>query len=185
MGFCLSLEGIRTAEYWVQPFLTQTVPHILKLTYSISFLTGCNLPSSKDNACHYPNLTERELSSKLQDQPQNLKWTSNSTWLARVPKKPCLSWPCYLARQEIQDLQRDLQGEKQFHSLSVKEESQQSTLSRALWSAFSVGKQGVRCFALTIENYLLLLLQPGLCAPFRNKAGIEEALMFTLMVEWR
>jgi hypothetical protein len=29
------------------------------------FLTGCNLPSSKDNAHHYPNLPERELSSKV------------------------------------------------------------------------------------------------------------------------
>lgn len=61
--FCFNKEEIGTVEYWVRPFLTQTN---LKLTYPVSFLTGCSLPSSKDNACRYPNLIERELSSELE-----------------------------------------------------------------------------------------------------------------------
>ena len=55
---------------------------ILKLTYSASFPTGCEVPSSPDNTCRYPKLTEEW----TQDQTQNLKWSGVHAGLAGVPK---------------------------------------------------------------------------------------------------
>lgn len=55
---------------------------ILKLSYSASFPTGCKVPSSPDNTCHYPKLTEEW----TQDQTQNPKWSRVHAGLPGVPK---------------------------------------------------------------------------------------------------
>lgn len=59
----------RTLDNWIKGILLlrRLHHHVLQLTYSVSFPTGCKVPSSKVNACYCPNSQlQAELSHELQ-----------------------------------------------------------------------------------------------------------------------
>lgn len=80
----------RTLDNWIKGILLlrRLHHHVLQLTYSVSFPTGCKVPSSKVNACYCPNSQlQAELSHELQirqkpdleqrGSPKSLAWLAH------------------------------------------------------------------------------------------------------------